>query len=102
MEGALVFASVEPQRALFRTRLFLKVKPNATRQQILELCNRINDGLVFIRACCPAAAQSPTLLLDHYIDTTAGVTGLEVIDETRRFRSLLSSVFAKDTDEILG
>lgn len=100
MEGLHIFPSVDPQRDLFRTRMAFGLKPNATRQQVLKLCNRINDGLIFIRACCPAAAQSQ-LLLDHYTDTAAGVTGLEVIDETRRFRSVLNGVSRLDTDDIL-
>jgi hypothetical protein len=102
IDGIIMFAITEPQRALLRMRMGLNLKPNTTRQQVLELCNRVNDGLIFIRASLPAAiAPKLALILDHYIDTTAGVTGLEVIDETRRVRLLLNSVLPLDTDHIL-
>lgn len=103
IDRILMFAIPEPQRALLRIRIGWNVKPNATRQQVLELCNRINDGLIFIRASLPAAiAPRLVVILDHYIDTTAGVTALEVIDETRRARSLVNSIPPLDTDHILS
>ncbi len=103
VDGITMFAIAEPQRALLRMRIGLSVKPNATRQQVLELCNRVNDGLIFIRACLPAViAPRLGLILDHFIDTTAGVTALEVIDETRRVRAVLNSVPPLDTDDIIA
>ena len=102
IDGIIMFAIAEPQRALLRMRIGLNVKPNATRQQVLEMCNRINDGLIFIRASLPLLAPKLVLILDHYIDTTAGVTALEVIDETRRVRSVLNSLPPLDTDHILA
>jgi hypothetical protein len=103
IDGITMFAIPEPQRTLLRMRIGLNVKPNATRQQVLELCNRVNDGLIFIRASLPAAmAPRLVLILDHYIDTAAGVTGLEVIDETKRVRSVLNSIPPLDTDHILA
>ena len=103
VHGITMFTSVDPNRALLRLWLGLPVKPKATRQQLIEFCNRINDGLVLIRACVPASFEPQLmLLLDHYLDTNAGVTALEVIDETRRVRLVLNSLPPLDTDGVLS
>ncbi len=65
-------------------------------------CNRVNDNLIFIRACIPAAAPQLVVIFDHFLDTTAGVTGLEIIDETRRVRSVMNSLPPLDTDKVLS
>ena len=99
MEGIELRVTVE-DRGLLRVWANWAVTPQATRQQVLELCNRVNDGLIFIRACCPAAGLS--LYLDHYIDTQAGITALEAVDEVRRFRSVLPGIFPLNTESILA
>jgi len=99
MDGVQIRVSVE-DRGVMRVFAAFGVKPQTTRQQALELCNRINDELIFIRACYPAAVQC--LWLDHYIDTNAGITALEAIDEVRRFRSVIKDIFPKNTEDILA
>lgn len=99
IDGIRIYPSAD-DRGVMRVYALFGTKPQTTRQQIVELSNRINDGLMFIRACAPAAVPTG-LLLDHYIDTNAGVTALEVVDEVRRFRSLVASIPPLDTENIL-
>lgn len=102
MEGLKVFVKVEPEKKILRLYSLFGAKPGTTRQQMLELCNRINDGLVMLRASCPAALPQPALWLDHDLDTEAGLTGLEIVDETRRFRTIFLNIPPLDTDHILA
>jgi hypothetical protein len=102
LEGLKVFVKVEPEKKILRLYSLFGAKPGTNRQQMLELCNRINDGLVMLRASCPAALPQPALWLDHDLDTEAGLTGLEVVDETRRFRTIFQNIPPLDTDHILA
>jgi|SRR5450759_2314433 Putative bacterial sensory transduction regulator len=102
LDGLKVIVKVEPTKKFLRHYLLFGTKPGTTRQQMLELCNRINDGLVMVRASCPAVFPNPMLWIDHDLDTEAGLTGLEVVDETRRFRTIFASVPPLDTDHILS
>jgi len=102
LEGLKVFVKVDPTKKILRFYSLFGAKPEATRQQMLELCNRINDGLVLLRASCPAALPHPALWLDHDLDTEAGLTGLEIVDETRRFRTVFANIPPLDTDHILA
>jgi hypothetical protein len=69
---------------------------------VLELCNRINDGLVMLRASCPAAFRTPALWLDHDLDIESGVTAEDIVSETRRFRTVISAVPAVDLEKVLN
>lgn len=102
MEGLKVFVKVEPAKKILRMYSLFGAKPGTTRQQMLELCNRINDGLVMLRASCPAALPQPALWLDHDLDTEAGMTSLEIVDETRRFRTIFTNIPPLDTEHILA
>jgi len=100
VEGLSIYVQVDARSAL-RVYMLFGSKPGTTRQQVIELSNRINETLWFARACS-MAARPTDLLLDHWIDTSAGVTVLEVVDEVRRFRSVLNDVPKLDTDSILS
>lgn len=76
-----------------------RVVPEATRENILDLCNRINSGLVIIRASYVAG---PLVVFDHYLITQGGFTGREIVEVTRRFRSILDSIVPLGTDELLA
>lgn len=103
IDGLRVIAKVESApRFLMTLACGITVKPQATRQQVLEFCNRINDKLIMVRACYPEAASTPVLWLDHCIDTEAGVTAEEMIDETRRFVKIIPSIPPHDTEGLLG
>ena len=102
LDGIKVLITVDQSRKLVHFISIFGVKPEATRQQVLELCNRINDRLILIRAAYPAALPSPALMLDHYVVTEAGVSPTEIVDDVRRFRSVISSVPPLNTDDILN
>ncbi len=101
LDGLKIFVSVDQGKKVMRLFTMFGAKPGTARQQLLELCNRINDGLLMIRATYPSALPTPALLLDHYVVTEAGLTGLEIVDETRRFRVVVGSVPPLDTEGIL-
>ncbi len=102
MEGLKVFVKVEPIKKILRLYSLFGAKPGTTRSQMLELCNRINDGLVMLRASCPAALPQPALWLDHDLDTEAGLSAVEIVEETRRFRTIFANIPPLDTDHILA
>jgi len=102
LDGIKVLVTVDQSRKLIHFISIFGVKPSATRQQVLELCNRINDRLILIRAAYPSALPSAAVMLDHYVVTEAGVTGVEIVDDARRFRTVISSVPPLNTESILN
>jgi hypothetical protein len=78
-----------------------RANPEATRQDVLELCNRINDRLIMVRASYSEGAQAPVVVFDWYTDTQAGVTGEAIVDETRRFVNIFPAIWPLDTENIL-
>ena len=101
LDGIKVLVTVDVSRKLVHFISIFGVKPTATRQQVLELCNRINDRLILIRAAYPSALPSPAVMLDHYVVTEAGVSAVEIVDDVRRFRTVLGSVPPLNTEDIL-
>lgn len=101
LDGIKLLISVDPPRSVLRLVALFGVKPGVTRQQLLELCNRINDGLIMLRAAYPASLPQPALMVDHYLVTEAGLSGLEIVDETRRFRTVVTSIPPLDIENIL-
>ena len=103
LEGFKMFAVVEPEPR-FNMRLWsgFTCKPTATREQVLELCNRVNDSLVMIRACYPKVVTMPVVYLDYYIDTETGISPEEIIFETRQFAKVAMGIVPLDTDGILA
>jgi hypothetical protein len=55
-----------------------------------------------LRASYPAALALPSLMIDHYLVTEAGLSGLEIVDETRRFRTVVASIPPLDLENILN
>lgn len=102
LEGIKVLVSVDGTRKVMHLMSLFGAKPGTTRVQLLELCNRINDGLIMLRAAYPSALPTATMMLDHYLVTEAGLTALEIVDETRRFRTVISSIPGLDTEHILN
>ncbi len=101
LDGIKILVTVDVSRKLVHFISIFGVKPTATRQQVLELCNRINDRLILIRAAYPSALPSPAVMLDHYVVTEAGVSAVEIVDDIRRFRTVLGSVPPLNTEDIL-
>jgi hypothetical protein len=102
LDGIKVLVTADVSRKLLHFISIFGVKPAATRHQVLELCNRINDRLILIRAAYPSALPSPAVMLDHYVVTEAGVTAVEIVDDVRRFRTVIGSVPPLNTEDILN
>jgi hypothetical protein len=102
IDGIKLFASADPARGVMRLMALFNARQDATRLQLLELCNRINDGLILLRASCPAAIAQNVLMLDHYVVTSAGVTGQEIVDETRRFRGVIANIPPLDLEHVMA
>jgi Putative bacterial sensory transduction regulator len=101
LESLKLFVKVQPEKKILSLYALFGVKPGTTRLQVLELCNRINDGLVMVRACTPAVFTSPALWLDHDLDIESGMTADDIVSETRRFRTVIAGVPGMDTEDVL-
>ena len=101
LDGAKVFGDVDAERSLFILKAVWSVQAAASRNQVLELCNRVNDGLIMIRCSLPEVFEEPALFVDFTIDTKGGITGEEIVDATRRFVKLCQGIGRLDEDEIL-
>lgn len=102
IDGIKILVSADLPRSVLRLVALFGVKAGVNRQQVLELANRINDGLIMLRASYPAALPLPSLMIDHYLITEAGLSGLEIVDETRRFRTVVASIPPLDIENILS
>ncbi|HYL40821.1 MAG TPA: YbjN domain-containing protein [Candidatus Binatus sp.] len=102
LDGISILVTVDVSRRLIHFISIFGVKPGATHQQVLELCNRINDRLILVRATHPSALRSPAVMLDHYVVTEAGVSAEELVDDVRRFRTVIGSVPPLNTEDILS
>ena len=102
LEGIKVFVKIQPEKKILLFYALFGVKPGTTRLQVLELCNRINDGLIILRATVPAALPQPALWLDHDMDIETGMTAEDIVSETRRFRSVIPAMSGMDTENILS
>jgi predicted peroxiredoxin len=102
MDGLKIFVKVEVEKKILRFYALFGTKPGTNRLQVLELCNRINDNLVMVRACCPAVLPNPALWLDHDLDIETGMTAEDIVSETRRFRLVIGSVPGQNTESILA
>jgi hypothetical protein len=102
LDGIKILVTVDTPRSVLRLVALFGVKAGVNRQQVLELANRINDGLIMLRASYPAALPLPSLMIDHYLVTEAGLSGLEIVDETRRFRTVVASIPPLDLENILN
>lgn len=101
LDGMLVFVKVEADKKILRLYSLFGTKPGTTRQQVLELCNRINEGLVLLRASCPSVLPDPALWLDHDLDIESGMSAEDIVSETRRFRAVIAAVPMVNTEQIL-
>jgi hypothetical protein len=103
IDGIKVGAIADPDRGFFSLRAIFGVRPTATRQQILELCNRLNDHLVMARFCLPDATPEPCMYVDHFTVLEGGITGEEVVNATRRIVTVIGGGFARyDTDDVIA
>lgn len=102
LESLKVFVKVQAEKKILSLYALFGVKPGTTRLQVLELCNRINDGLVMVRACCPSVFASPALWLDHDVDIEGGMSADDIVTETRRFRGVIAGVPGMDTEAVLS
>jgi tetratricopeptide (TPR) repeat protein len=100
IDGIEITAAIDADKAYIALLVKLgDVKPGTARLQALELCNRINEELAFVSAYFLEGFFA--LMLAYYIDTRAGVTAEEVVDEARRFRAAIGSAPPVDTEHVL-
>ena len=103
IDGFKVFAQALADRPFFVLRAMFGIKPEATRQQALELANHLNDHMIMIRCCIPDAIDRPSLYIDHFTMTEGGISAEEMIAVTRRFMKVIEDgVFQYDTEHIMS
>ena len=94
IDGMKVFAEAMADRPFFVLRAMFGLQETASRSQVLELCNRINDHMIMVRCCYPEASPRPLLWFDHFTMTEGGITGEEIIGLTRRMASVVTDAMA--------
>lgn len=99
IDGLKIIAEAFADRGYVSLGCNLILRPGTASRQALELSNRINEGLAFIKAYF--GEGSFRLVFLDYIDTNTGVSAEEVVDEARRFRAAIRSAMALDTEHIV-
>ena len=99
MDGLAITATPVAERGYVFLSVVLGINSGTTSEQVLELCNRINEGLAFVTAFLNEGFFQ--LQLCWHLDTAAGVTAEEVVDQARRFRAAVRGAVQKDTEHVL-
>lgn len=102
VDGLTVLARATSDRPFFVLTALFTVKPGASRRQVIDLCNRVNDHMIMIRCSCPEAIEKPVMYVDHWTMTEGGISAEEIVAATRRFASVIFDGFEQyDTESIL-
>lgn len=99
MDGLAITATAVAERGYVFLSVVFGINSGTTSEQVLELCNRINEGLAFVTAFLNEGFFQ--LQLCWHLDTAAGVTAEEVADQARRFRAAVRGAVQKDTEHVL-
>jgi hypothetical protein len=83
---------------LIRLLCVFGVNEDAGEEAGNALCNRINDGLILIRA---SMHDATTLLLDWYLPVRGGIAKKAVVMAFRKFSDTVALVGQYDTDDII-
>ncbi len=102
VNGVIILARTTPNpQPFFIVSAMLGFKPDASRLQKLEFCNRVNDKMIMARCCVPEILPE-AVWVDHWTTTEGGITGPEVVGATRRFATVvIDGCRLQDTDHIL-
>jgi hypothetical protein len=71
---------------------------HADEQAKMRFVNRVNDGLMMIRASLTSDGR---LYFDYYIPIEGGITKKAVVLAVRRFLSYLAAAMEQDTDNVV-
>ncbi len=93
----LAFISIQPT-VMIRFVSIFGLKKKASEKAGHALCNRINDGLVAIRA---SMSDKTTLILDWYLPFDSGIGKKTVVLAFRKFIDMLGALGQYDTDDIM-
>ncbi|MCS7021073.1 MAG: YbjN domain-containing protein [Gemmataceae bacterium] len=77
---------------------FFRVRPDASSDLVHNLCNRINDELIVLRA---SIHQEETLVVDWYIPVFSGISKRTVVMAFRKFVELLGQIGQYDEDDVI-
>jgi hypothetical protein len=83
---------------LIRFLCVFGVREDAGEEAAYALCNRINDGLILIRA---SMHDATTLLLDWYLPVRGGIAKKAVVMAFRKFIDTVAMIGQYDTDDIV-
>jgi len=102
LDGMRIFVDVSKDKGFLMLRSMYGLKDDTLRTQALELCNRLNDKMVMVRFCCPAAVDHLILYADHFTVLEGGITGQEIVSLIRRFHSVIQEgIGSNDTEDVL-
>lgn len=87
------------RNGLIRFLAVLGVSEEASDEAGFALCNRINDGLIVIRA---AMHDNSTMLVDWYLPAGGGISRRTIVAAFRQFTDLIGAIGQYDTDDILS
>jgi hypothetical protein len=72
-------------------------RDNASEEAKSDLCRRINERLIIIRA----SVHEATLVIDWYLPTRGGVAKKAIVMALRQFSDMINSVGEYDTDDVM-
>jgi hypothetical protein len=96
LDKYLVIVSVE-NNSLIRLHSYVNLKDDYADDNAHALCNRINAGLIIIRA----SVEDAYLVLDWYLPLRGGISKKAVIRALRHFNELIDSVYEHDIDKLI-
>lgn len=98
--GETVWLSVSTSLNRIYIFTFQNFNEGTDVRAMLNLCNRINDELVMIRATA-APENRRRLWLDYSIPLEGGVTPAQIVNTVKRFCAILQLIPKRDVDGIV-
>ena len=98
-EGFLCLITITEAKEQVRLSTYFAFKEDADHIAKVEMCNRINDGIVTVRA---AVTERGSLVMDQYVPINGGITRRCLVLATKYFLNVARAALQQcDTEDIV-
>ena len=99
-EGVITFITVDSKRKLLKYFSFWRMKEDVSMERKLDLVNRWNKDLIFVKFF---VARPTTLATEYWLMYDNGVPEHQLVTSYREFKKVVSgAVSDNDPDDIIG
>lgn len=98
--GMKIFVKMDTEKKLITFFTAVPLKQSVTEIKKLQLVNRLNNDLIFVRFCMP---RPNTLWCDYDLSYEGGITPFAIINTYRLFAKVVGgAILTQDPEDIIG